>query len=39
MAVGADIYGPIKMTVSANDVPPRIKFFHFDPERTPMIFE
>jgi hypothetical protein len=39
MAAGADMYGPIKMTVSANDVPPTTKFFHFDPERTPMIFE
>jgi hypothetical protein len=39
MACGTDIYGPIKMTVSANDVPPTTKLFHFDPERTPMIFE
>ena len=39
MASGTDIYGPIKMTVSANDVPPTAKLFHFDPERTPMIFE
>jgi hypothetical protein len=39
MACGTDIYGPIKMTASANDVPPTIKLFHFDPEQTPMIFE
>jgi len=39
MACGTDVYGPIKMTASADDVLPTIKFFHFDPERTPMIFE
>jgi hypothetical protein len=39
LAVGEDIYGPIKMTASADDVPPKTKFFHFDPMRTPMIWE
>ena len=39
MACGTDVYGPIKMTASADDVVPTIKLFHFDPERTPMIFE
>ena len=39
MASGADIYGPIKMTVSATDITPAEKLFHFDPERTPMIYE
>jgi len=39
MAIGTDIYGPIKMTVSADDVSPTVKFFHFDPMQTPMIFE
>ena len=39
MACGTDMYGPIKMTASADDVFPTIKFFHFDPELTPMIFE
>jgi hypothetical protein len=39
MAIGTDIYGPIKMTATAIDVPSKSKFFHFDPERTPMIFE
>jgi hypothetical protein len=39
MAIGADIYGPIKLIASADDVLPATKFFHFDPMRTPMIFE
>ncbi len=39
MACGTDIYGPIKMTASADDVPPTTKLFHFNPEQTPMIFE
>lgn len=39
MVCGVDAYGPIKMTVSADDVPPTIKLFHFDPMQTPMIFE
>jgi len=39
MMCGEGIYGPIKMTASADDVSPTIKLFHFDPERTPMIFE
>jgi hypothetical protein len=39
MACGIDMYGPIKMTASADDVSPTIKIFHFDPEQTPMIFE
>jgi hypothetical protein len=39
MVCGTDMYGPIKMTASADDIPPTIKLFHFDPERTPMIFE
>lgn len=32
-------YGPIKMKVSADDVLPATKFFHFEPEKTPMISE
>jgi hypothetical protein len=39
MVCGTDMYGPIKMTASADDVWPTMKLFHFDPERTPMIFE
>jgi hypothetical protein len=39
MACGTDVYGPVKMTASADDVSPTIKLFHFDPEQTPMIFE
>lgn len=39
MASGDGFYGPIKMTVSADDVMPIIKLFQFNPERTPMIFE
>jgi hypothetical protein len=38
MACGVDVYGPVKMVVSADDVLPTIAVFHFDPERTPMIF-
>lgn len=32
-------YGPIKLKVSADDVLPATKFFHFEPEKTPMISE
>ena len=32
-------YGPIKLKVSADDVLPTTKFFHFEPEKTPMISE
>jgi hypothetical protein len=39
MACGVDVYGPVKMVVSADDVLPTTAVFHFDPERTPMIFE
>jgi hypothetical protein len=39
MAIGEGIYGPIKMTVSADDVLPTTKVFQFDPMQTPMIFE
>jgi hypothetical protein len=39
MASGTDIYGPVKLTASADDVSPTERFFHFDPERTPMIWE
>ncbi len=39
MAIGADIYGPIKVTASADDTRPAVKTFHFDPEKTPMIWE
>lgn len=38
MACGG-AYGPIKVTVSADDVLPATKFFHFEPETTPMISE
>jgi hypothetical protein len=39
MAIGKGIYGPIRMTASADDVLPATKVFQFDPMRTPMIFE
>jgi hypothetical protein len=39
MAIGEGIYGPIKMTASADDVLPSTKFFQFDPMKTPMIYE
>jgi hypothetical protein len=39
MAYGRDVYGPIKMTVNADDVPPTMAIFGFDPERTPMVWE
>jgi hypothetical protein len=39
MVIGAGVYGPIKMTASADDVLPTTKFFQFEPDRTPMIFE
>jgi hypothetical protein len=39
MVIGDDMYGPIKMTASADDVPSARKFFHFNPEKTPMIWE
>jgi len=32
-------YGPIKMTVSGDDVLPDTKYFHFEPENVPMISE
>ena len=38
MACGVDAYGPIKMTVSADDIAATTRIFHFDPELTPMIF-
>jgi DNA-binding XRE family transcriptional regulator len=39
MATGEGIYGPIRMTASADDVLPVVAFFQFDPMRTPMIYE
>jgi hypothetical protein len=39
MAVGEDIYGPIKMVAGADDVLPSTKYFHFDPMKEPMIYE
>jgi hypothetical protein len=39
MVCGEDVYGPIKMTVNADDVPPRVKIFHFDPEKIPAVYE
>jgi hypothetical protein len=39
MAYGRDVYGPIKMTVNADDVSPTMAIFGFDPERTPMVWE
>lgn len=39
MACGEGIYGPVKMTASADDVLPTTRIFQFDPERTPMIFD
>lgn len=38
MVIG-EAYGPIKMTANADDVRPTTKIFHFDPMKTPMIFE
>lgn len=39
MAIGPDIYGPIKMTANAEDVAPTMAIFAFDPLKTPMITE
>jgi hypothetical protein len=39
MVCGDDMYGPIKMIAYGDDVQPRTKLFHFNPERTPMIWE
>jgi hypothetical protein len=39
MAIGPNIYGPIKMTASADDVAPTMAIFAFDPVQTPMITE
>jgi hypothetical protein len=39
MVCGEDMYGPIKMIASADDTPSSTKLFHFDPEKTPMIYE
>jgi hypothetical protein len=39
MVCGEDAYGPIKMTVLADDVPPSTKLFHFDPEKMPAVYE
>jgi hypothetical protein len=39
MAIGEDIYGPIKLTASADDIAPSAKLFHFDPMKTPMVYE
>lgn len=36
MVIGEGVYGPIKMTASADDVPPASKKFQFDPSRNPM---
>jgi hypothetical protein len=36
MVIGEGIYGPIKVTASADDVPPATKCFQFDPSRNPM---
>jgi hypothetical protein len=37
MAIGPNIYGPIKMTASADDVFPVSRLFQFEPDKTPMI--
>jgi hypothetical protein len=37
--VGGGAYGPIKMTVSSDDIVPATKLFAFHPENTPMISE
>jgi hypothetical protein len=39
LVCGDDVYGPIKMIAYGDDVQPRTKLFHFNPERTPMIWE
>jgi hypothetical protein len=39
MVCGDDVYGPIKMIAHGDDVQPKTKLFHFNPERTPMIWE
>jgi hypothetical protein len=39
MVCGDDMYGPIKMIAHGDDIQPRTKLFHFNPERTPMIWE
>jgi hypothetical protein len=38
MVCGDDMYGPVKMIAYGDDVQPRTKLFHFNPERTPMIW-
>jgi len=32
-------YGPIKVTVSADDVPPTVRVFQFDYQAEPMLFD
>jgi hypothetical protein len=39
MGCGEDFYGPIKLTVFGDDVPPATKLFHFNPEKIPAIYE
>jgi hypothetical protein len=32
-------YGPVKVTVSADDVPPAVRVFQFDYQAEPMLFD
>lgn len=39
MVIGENAYGPLKITVSADDTVPVIRTFRFDYQRTPMLFD
>jgi hypothetical protein len=39
MAVGEGAYGPLKITVTADDIPAKSRLFRFDYQRTPMIYD
>lgn len=39
LVIGEDIYGPIRVTALADDVPPTVKVFHFNPEKMPAVYE
>jgi hypothetical protein len=39
MVCGDDMYGPIKMIAYGDNIQPKTKLFHFNPEKTPMIWE
>jgi len=39
MVIGESVYGPLKITVNADDTLPVIRVFKFDYRRTPMIYD